>query len=888
MQTFGRWLLLLVVLLASSWCTKASLHNGDALWSLQPLKRPVPPKEGVTPGWAHNPIDLFIEAKLTEKGLKNSALADKRTLIRRLYFDLIGLPPAPEEVERFLEDEGEETYERLVNRLLASPHYGERWARHWLDVVHYGETHGYDKDKLRPNAWPYRDYVIRSFNEDKPYWRFVQEQLAGDVLFPFTAEGIEALGFIAAGPWDFIGHEEVPETKIDGKVARHLDRDDMVMNTMQTFNSLTVQCAQCHNHKFDPISQEDYYSLQAVFAALDRTNVKYDTDPEVARERKRLENERSQLSDQEKALVAEFEKRAGEKLVELNGRISEEEKGGRNNEAFGYHSGIEQEQEITKWVQLDLGKEFVLSKIILHPCKDDFNGIGEGFGFPVRFKIEVSQEEEFRSSQVVVDRRGEDVANPKIKAQEFSISGTGARYVRVTATKLAPRQNDFIFALAEVQVIADEGANVARGAAVSALDSIEAPIRWQKRNLTDGWYPGIPADQTLLAKLRQERGELILAQATAEEKERLEKMRERLDGIKEALSKLPAQKVVYAGAIHHGSGAFKGTGPEGGKPRAIYILNRGNVQSPTTEVVPGALTAISGLGARFNLAAKHVEGERRAELARWITAKENPLTWRSIVNRVWQYHFGRGLVETSNDFGNMGAEPTHPELLDWLAIEFRDGGQSLKKLHKLIVTSATYQQSSEDRAEFTKMDAENRYLWRMNRRKLEAEAVRDSVLSVAGKLDNRMGGPSFQDFVIDKPEHSPHYLYHLQDPEDGKIHRRSIYRFIVRSQQQPFMTTLDCADPSMQVGRRNESVSPLQALAMLNNSLMISMANHFAQRLQQERTTLGAQVEHGFHLALGRPAAPPELKKLEEFAAEHGLANFCRLLYNLNEFSFVD
>ena len=255
-------------------------RRAEDWWSFKPLRRPaVPGPSGL------NPIDAFIAVKLAEHNLAPTAEADRRTLIRRLYFDLVGLPPTIGEIDEFVNDHAPDAYEKLVDRLLASPRYGERWARHWLDVVHYGETHGYDKDKPRPNAWPYRDYVIRAFNDDKPYARFVQEQVAGDVLFPGTVDGIEALGFLAAGPWDFIGHEELPESKIDGKIARHLDRDDFVANTIGTFISLTVHCAQCHNHKFDPITQEDYYRLQAVFAAIDRTDRVFDADPAIAARR---------------------------------------------------------------------------------------------------------------------------------------------------------------------------------------------------------------------------------------------------------------------------------------------------------------------------------------------------------------------------------------------------------------------------------------------------------------------------------------------------------------------------------------------------------------------------------------------------------------------------
>ena len=249
-------------------------------WSLTKLIRPdltIRPEE--------NPIDLFVREKQDELGLTPANEADKRTLARRLAYDLWGMPLLPERLEAFVKDTRPEAYSELVDELLASPHYGERWARHWLDVVHYGESHGYDKDKPRPHAWPYRDYVIRAFNEDKPYARFVREQIAGDILWPHSEDGIVATGFLSAGPWDLIGHTEVPETKIDGKVARHLDRDDMVNATMTTFCSLTAQCAQCHDHKADPVTMKDYYSLQAVFAALDRTNREYDLDPAVAEKR---------------------------------------------------------------------------------------------------------------------------------------------------------------------------------------------------------------------------------------------------------------------------------------------------------------------------------------------------------------------------------------------------------------------------------------------------------------------------------------------------------------------------------------------------------------------------------------------------------------------------
>ena len=870
--------------------TEATTVSAADWWSLRPLTRPAVPSVNLPGARLANPVDAFIVARLAENHLTQSPEADRRTLIRRLSFDLLGLPPTPAQVEAFLANEAPDAYEQLVDQMLASPRYGERWARHWLDVVHYGETHGYDKDQPRPNAWPYRDYVIRSFNQDKPYRRFVQEQLAGDVLFPDTRDGFEALGFLAAGPWDLIGHAEVPESKTDGKIARHLDRDDMVSTTIQTFNSLTVQCAQCHDHRFDPIPQQDYYRLQAVFAALDRADQPYDRDAEVARKRRELIGQQTELTMHRQALEDALLARLGPPLLELDRRIAALAKTPPASEAFGYHSAIEPEPDVPKWVQIDLGQPTALARVVLHPAHDDFNGIGAGFGFPVRFKVELASDESFLQDVVVLgDFTQADQPNPGREPFSVDAAGRTARFLRVTATQLALRQQDYIFALAELTALTPTGTNAARGAVVSSLDSIEAPPRWQKQNLTDGWYPGSqPTDNAELAALRREREALRDGALCADERATLAELDRDLTATRLALAALPEPSKAYIAAVYTGSGAFAGTGINGSRPRPIHLLHRGNVQTPGAEVGPGALSCLPGLPARFDLPPHHAEGERRAALARWLTSPDNPLTWRSIVNRVWQYHFGSGLVETPNDFGRMGAQPTHPELLDWLAVEFRDGGQSFKRLHRLLVTSATYRQRSVDIPAQAALDASNRYLWRANRRKLEAEAVRDALLFVAGRLDLSMGGPSFRDFVVDKPEHSPHYLYALHDPDDPQTHRRSIYRFIVRSQPQPFLTTLDCADPSMQVGRRNESVSPLQALALLNNALVLTLSQHFAARLDLDDGDLLAKVRRAHAEALGRPPTASEEQALTRYAAQFGLTNLCRVLFNLNEFTFVD
>ena len=881
----------------AAWPDSASAAVADPLdwWSLKPLAAVTPP-----PG-VENPVDAFVRAKLTAQGLNPAPAADARTLIRRLYFDLTGLPPTPEQTEAFVADTAPDAYERLVETLLASPRYGERWARHWLDVVHYGDTHGYDKDKLRPHAWPYRDYVVRAFNSGKPYARFLQEQIAGDVLFPGTADGIEALGFISAGPWDFIGHAEVPESKTDGKVARHLDRDDMVANTIGTFSSLTVHCAQCHAHKFDPIPQEDYYSLQAVFSALDRTDREYFRDDARNARFQDLRRRQRETAAALAALEAPLRTQAGEAYADITRRLElppqiDPANPGQPSPSRGYHSALSPTPDATKWVQVDLGESIEIGRATLVPAHDTFNDIGAGFGFPVRFKVEASDDPEFRAGVKLLWQRYDqtfmaDFPNP---GRDVFTTGGGAgdgiigRYVRVTVTKLAPRKDDYLFALAELRVTDRAGKNVALGRPVTALDSVEVAPRWQKTNLTDGVSPSVlSADEK--KELERARDALLLGFADEPTKSRRAALLAEASRVADELKAFPKPDLVYAGAVHTGTSNFIGTGPTGGRPRPIHVLARGQVTTPGKPVGPGALSALQFAPARFALPPDAGEGERRAALARWLTDPNNPLTWRSIVNRVWHYHFGRGLVDTPNDFGRNGAAPTHPELLDWLAADFRDGGGSLKALHRRIVSSATYRQAVTTNAAAETIDSGNTLLWRQNRRKLEAEALRDAVLAASGKLDLTMGGPGWQDFVIERPEHSPHFRYDLADPEDAKTWRRSIYRFVVRSQTQPWMTSMDCADPSMRVDKRNESLSPLQALAMLNNGFIVTQARHLAARAQAERPAdLAAQVARAHALALGRPPGADTGTRLVAFAEAEGLPALCRLLLNLNEFTFID
>ncbi len=674
-------------------------------WSLNPIVRgEVPDVDVPASARVATPIDAFVIDKLREKGLTLSDEADASTLVRRVFYDLIGLPPTPEELDtwvpRLSSSESpagvdDRAWGALVDDLLASPRYGERWARHWLDVAHYGDTHGYDKDKLRPNAWPYRDYVIRAFNDDRPFARFIKEQIAGDVLYPEQPELIAATGFLVAGPWDFIGHVEVSAAKMDGRIARNLDRDDMVTNTIQTFTSMTVQCARCHNHKFDPISQEDYYSLQAVFAAIGRNDRPIVTDVNVAVELQSIAEKRDKLAE--------------------------------------------------------------------------------------------------RKRQLEETRRDSTTDSAEIEALTAAIKAVSEQ----------------------------------------------------------------------LSELAEKRKKL-----------------------------LESQPHVYAAATHF---APEGNHvPSNGTPADIFVLNRGMIDQLVKQVGPGTLQLPGDLVARFDLRQEHTEGERRVALAEWIADARNPLTWRSIVNRVWLYHFGRGIVNSPNDFGRMGQVPTHPELLDWLAVEFRDGGewitvpQSLKQLHKLIVTSRVYRQSSAHNEAHAKIDGSNQFYWRANRRRLEAESIRDATLFAAGKLDFAMYGPGFQDFALEQTSHSPQFIYEKYDPADASTHRRSIYRFLPRSQPQPFMQTLDCADPSQQVAKRDETVTAMSALAMLNNQLMLYMAQQMASRLANMHESAANQIDTAFQLTLSRLPSEREQQSLIAHAEEYGLSSACRVILNLNEFVFVD
>ena len=869
-------------------------------WSLQPVVRPEVPKTK-NGAWSRTSVDQFILSKLEAKGLAPSPEADARTLLRRVYFDAIGLPPTPEELDVFLSDNLPLAYERVVDRLLASPRYGERWARHWLDIVHYAETHGNDQDRPRPNAWPYRDYVIRSFNRDKPYARFVEEQLAGDVLFPDDPDGVIATGFMATGPWDESSLRDIQENTIDRQIARYLDRDDIVMTTMSTFASTTVHCARCHNHKFDPILQAEYYGLQAVFSAIDKADRPYDVDRPTHARRQALLKQKAALEVRSKAMMDSL----------LQPPVQ--------TEVAAWEKSVNEQGGAVAWTVLDPAS-FVSEGGATLTKQPDRSVLASG-PRPETDTYTITAQTDLMGLTAMRLEVLSDAALPKngpgrqdngnLHLTELAVKawpkGETSKVLRITLQHPSADFNQADWGIAKA---IDGDPKTAWGIYPEVGKAHTAVVEFKEdvgsaggttlvfvleQKHGGGHLIGRPrlsvttAPRPVRAGGQPEAVAVILAvpagQRTREQNLDLAAhyLRSRIE---QELARLPKPQMVYAGASDFApDGSFK----PAKVPRPVRILNRGDINKPGETAVPGALACVPELTSTFALADANDEGERRVLLARWMTDRRNTLTWRSIVNRVWHYHFGRGLVDSPNDFGRMGGRPSHPELLDWLASVFVENGASFKKLHRLILTSSVYRQSSAHQPRFAAVDADNRYLWRMNRSRLDAESIRDATLQIVGRLDLEMGGPSVKQFVQTPGIHvTPVVDYGKFDVDSRESCRRSVYRFIFRTLPDPFMDSLDCADSSQLTAARNTSVTALQALAMLNNHFMVRESEHFAARVSQGGTGLDAQIAMAYRLALGRAPSREETRDLSVYGLKYGLANVCRLILNSNEFIFVN
>ena len=781
-------------------------------WAYQPLSKP-----------GHQSIDAYIESSLKEEGLTLNPEADRRTLIRRVTLVLTGLPPTPEEVEAFAGNTDPQAYEKLVDRLLASPRYGERWAQHWLDVIRWAETVGFETNNVRPNAWPYRDWVIAAFNNDKPYDRFVFEQIAGDAVGEDAA-----LGFLVAGPANLpaqIGRDEAAMRN-----ARQEELDEVLRTVGQGVLGLTVGCARCHDHKFDPIGQDDYYSMQAIFAGLQygdrrlRGTENDDWSASVPAARAKWDAEQAELESlrikhglRKPLDIVHTETFFPMEARSIRMRIAATENGAASSlYEFEVWSGEEDESDRANVALAFNGSQVSASSFALQNQSRHFDNLVDG----------------------TVDKR---------QAYPWIANETGPAWLRI----------DFKDAAIINKVIWHRGNSAPAEYVIEILpdDSEE----WREVSHTRDRLPRT-SDTRKMEDI--DLGSLDLdTRTTIVEKVRALRAAER------ELDRLTAGPQVYAANFN-------------AEPETTYMLRRGDPMQRSGEVAPSIPEVLGNLEIPEDAA----EEERRLALANHLTQPDHPLTARVIVNRVWQHHFGTGLVETSSDFGYMGAPPSHLELLDWLTGKFVEGGWSLKKLHRLILASKAYTQSSIPREEALKVDAESRLLWRYPPRRLEAEALRDSILSASGKLNFKMGGPGF-DFFNQRGGLTD-YVPKETFEEEGW--RRMIYAHKVRMISVDIFGAFDCPDAGQMKPNRPRSITPVQSLGLLNSPFVNRQAGFFAERLREEASEdTGEQIDRAFVIAFARHASPIERRRLSALADDYGLEQVCRVIFNSSEFAFL-
>jgi len=783
-------------------------------WSFQPVLTPEPPN--VTHEFISNPVDRFILQKLTERSLTPNVRATKTELIRRLSLDMLGLPPGPEEVRAFVDGNAPDAWHRLVERTLASPHYGERWARYWLDLVRFAETNGFETNRERPNAWPYRDYVIRALNEDKPYDQFLQEQIAGDAL------GVpEATAYLVAGPYDLVKSPDINLTLMQ----RQNELDDIIGTTGTAFLGLTIGCARCHNHKFDPIRQADYYAIQAVFAGIEHGDRAIPPSEKTQQAVASIERQILQLSSD----LEPFIKNAGPSRPPVSSR--------GNDDLFAATPA----KYVRFTIEETSGGE---------PCVDELAIFHE----TTNVALASSGAKATASSTLpgYASHQLEHVNDGQSGNSRSWISNeAGKGWVQIELPKVMlinriawarDRDRQFSDRVAtkyriEVAVEADQWKEVA-----SSADRI--PFSGQARQPEYDFENFLDEDA--------QRGRSLFKQ---------------LQDIEQRKSQLQATATVYAGTFQ--------------QPAFTHRLFRGEPLEKREVVEPGTVVALGKLAIKEATPEQH----RRLAMAEWIGSPNNPLTARVIVNRLWQFHFGKGLVATPSDFGKAGIAPTHPELLDWLARELMDHNWSLKHIHRLILTSSTWQQSSVPREGALQADGATEFWWRFPPRRLEAEPIRDSILAVTGVLDNRMYGPGFSGFEVAMENVRHYFPKQTYGPEDW---RRMIYMTKVRLEKESVFGIFDCPDAATSVPKRGRSTTPLQALNLFNSPFMLQQAQLFADRLQREcGNDTSAQVTQAFWLCCSRQPDAVEVSGSRDFIAAEGLPAFCRAILNSNEFVFL-
>ena len=881
--------------------TTAGAASSEPLWwSLKPVHEPAVP-DVKQPAWIRKPIDAFILAALEERGLKPSPPAAREVLIRRATLDLLGLPPTPGEIEAFVSDTSPRAYENLVNRLLASPHYGERWGRHWLDLARFGESQGYERDKIRDHAWPYRDYVIRSFNQDKPYDRFVLEQLAGDALEPRTRDGVAATGFLVAAPWDEVGNTQ--QSAIMRARVRAEEMEEMVGTVAQTFLGMTVNCARCHDHKFDPISQRDYYRLKACLDGILPGNRPWMTPAETAAHQERTEPLRDGIRHLKRRLALlqdEVRERVLRKrgiapqpapepisrwTFDLNGidsvgdgHLLQEpvtsaedgeirfEDGGiqfKNAESRSWALAVDlAEKTLEAWVRIsEQNHEFHFFKV-----EDTDSPLPRGRYDAIYFHHKSRSWRnlsEFKNRTVAPKRPKETKTGTPIHIAIAYDSQGGIRIYREGLLYWAqdPKGEGPGSAL---QVYPRGRTRVVFGGSRSG--TVEE-ARLYDRPLTSEEIAA-----SFRAGIQRVTPEEWNAEASSEERHARDGMLQEVARQERLLEGAPPVPLVYAVRTYRAA--------------PPVVMERGDPATPGDPVVPGGLLAISSPEPEFGLPSDGPEAQRRLRLAQWITDPEHPLTTRVLVNRVWHYHFGRGIVSTPNDFGYNGGRASHPGLLDWLAQSFLRQGGSVKQLHREIMLSNMYQQSSGFRKDAAAADAENRLHWRFSPRRLEAEVIRDSLLAVSGRLNREPGGPGFRPFEV---RFFNSHFYDLVDSADPPMRKRTIYRTVVRSGHDPMLEAFDCPDASSKAPRRSNTTTPIQSLALMNSPFVLRQADHLATRLRQELPgNSAAQIELAYRLSLGRTPGPEETARAVTHAGEHGLESFCWALLNSSEFLYLN
>jgi len=800
----------------------ASLRLKTEHWSFQPVKRPAVTKTG-------GEIDELVLAKLREKGLAPSPSADRATLIRRVYLVMHGMPPTPMGTADFVNDTRTDAYARLVDRVLASPRYGERWARHWMDVVRYADTNGFETNRERKSAYHYRDYIIASLNSDKPYDKFIKEQIAGDAL------GVDAAtGFLVAGPHDIVKSPDINLTLMQ----RQDELADMVNTTGTAFLGLTMGCARCHNHKFDPILQKDYYAMQAVFAGVNHGEraLREKTAAAAGKELAALRSDETAKNAQLDALLKKAAAAGNATAPTAPGKLRPPVNARLNEETFPPTEAM-------------AVKFTILATNSAEPCIDELE-IYDASGRNVALA----------EGGAIASASGTLPGYAIHKLEHINDGKTGNEHSWISNAKGQGWVQIGFPAKARIQRIV-----WSRDRDVRCADRVPTQYRIEVATESGKWTTVASSEDRQPFNAKGDPGDFF-AKLPASEATAARQLQADLAGLKTRIDKFSENAWV---------GNFSSA------PERTYRLYRGEPMQKREVVAPDALTVTGTLG----LAVDEPEQQRRVRLADWIASPQNPLTARVLVNRLWHYTFGNGIVDTPSDFGANGSRPTHPELLDWLADEFVKGGWSIKHIQRLILMSATFRQSSAPRADAAAVDADGRLLWRYTPRRLEAEAIRDSMLAVSGALDLKMGGPGFylMDVVTENVMH-----YFPKEKYTPAEYRRMVYLFRIRAAQDGVFGSFDCPDGGSVMAKRSRSNTPLQALNLFNSSFITQQSDLLAKRLRTEAGEApDAQAALAFRLFYARPPDAYEQRNSAEMIRAHGLQSFARALYNTSEFLFV-